>query len=144
MIDFAVSDIRASGTLADVTVTVMGGMSKDGSSCGGGGEGLPIPYECMATAGGGSVGFTCENVPFSVPGAPGVIPEAVLTVKATLTPGGNINWSAFALNPQSGAPNAGELNAPEGTSLRTGNIQGMKMDGGEMHMHGWTCTHAIG
>ena len=118
---------------AEVDVTVTGGTSKNNEGCQGGGDGITIPYDCMATVrGGGSISFICTSreIAFGMG-----IPEGVLTVKATLTPGGRINWNAFALNPQTGAPNAGELNPPEGTSLNTGNIKGIKMGGEDMKSH---------
>ena len=105
-------DVRgAMGNVANVDVTVTGGDSKNNPECqGGGSDALTIPYECMATARGGSIGFTCINRPIMF--GPGGIPPGVLTVRANLTPGGNINWNAFGKNPGEDdpfPPNAGEL-----------------------------------
>ena len=149
MINFVLGHVHSDGLAAEVTVTVTGGTSKNNEEgCQRGGGGFPIPYDCLATVrGGGSVSFMCTNQEIDVTAFGGTaIPEDVLTVKATLTPGGRINWNAFALNPQSGAPNAGELNPPEGTSLNTGSIMGIKMgsaDWGDAMPEGWTCVQTI-
>ena len=152
MINFHTHNID--GNEADVDVTVTGGTSKNNEECQGGAYALTIPYHCMAIVrGGGSVGFTCDSRETQGFGG-GTIPEGVLTVKATLSPGGNLNWNAFALNPDSDpdqdgfefAPSAGELSA-KAAMLNTGSIKGIKMGGtdwGEAMPLDWTCGPTSG
>lgn len=124
---------KISGT---VSITVNGGLSKDGTDCAGGaGDGFTLGYECHATSNQGASKFTCSNLVKDVPG--GQVPAGVLAVRANLSRAGNLIWTASGEVPpeDSGAPAAGELPQMPGTLLPTGNIDGTKM--GE---YGGSCT----
>lgn len=124
---------KISGT---VSITVNGGVSKDGTDCAGGAaNGFTLGYECHATSNQGASKFTCSNLVKDVPG--GQVPAGVLAVRANLSRAGNLIWTASGEVPpkDSGAPADGELPQMPGTLLPTGNIDGTKM--GE---YGGSCT----
>ena len=122
-----------------VSITVNGGLSKDGTNCAGGaGNGFTLGYECHATSNQGASKFTCSNLEKEV-GYSQVVPAGVLAVRANLSRAGNLIWTASGEVPpeDSGAPAAGELPQMPGTLLPTGNIDGTKME-----EYGGSCTAA--
>ena len=134
------SSASSTTTMGMVVIEVQNGESKDGTKpCGGGGDGLTIPYDCEATVKGGATSFSCfsQEIPgFVGNGGMGTIPARVLRVDATLSPSGVLNWQASAQNPDSSAPSAGELQQQVGEYLKSGNIMGKKFeDMGDCHAH---------
>jgi len=131
------SSASSTTTMGMVEITVTNGESKDGTKpCGGGGDNLPIPYDCEATVRGGATSFSCLSQ--EIPGPFGPIPAGVLRADATLSQSGVLNWQASALNPPEGtpAPSNGELQQQPGDYLKSGNIMGKKFeDMGDCHAH---------
>lgn len=125
---------KISGT---VSITVNGGLSKDGTDCAGGAaNGFTLGYECHATSNQGASKFTCSNLEKAL-GYSQVVPAGVLAVRANLSRAGNLIWTASGEVPPEdiGAPASGELPQMPGTLLPTGNIDGTKME-----EYGGSCT----
>jgi len=118
---------KISGT---VSITITGGLSKDGTDCAGGAaNGFTIDYECHATSNQGASKFTCSNLVLVGPGGSFEVPAGVLAVRANLSSAGNLIWTASGEVPPEdvNAPASGELPQMPGTLLPTGNIDGTKM-----------------
>ena len=125
---------KISGT---VSITVNGGLSKDGTDCAGGaGDGFTLGYECHATSNQGASKFTCSNLEKDLVPS-GQVPAGVLVVRANLSRTGTLIWTAHGEVPpeDSGAPADGELPQMPITLLPTGNINGTKME-----EYGGSCT----
>lgn len=128
---------KISGT---VSITINGGLSKDGTDCAGGAaDGFTIDYECHATSNQGASKFTCSNLVVIGPGGSFEVPAGVLAVRANLSSAGNLIWTASGEVPPEdvNAPASGELPQMPGTLLPTGNIDGTKMQ--EYSMTGESC-----
>ena len=125
------SSASSTTTMGMVEITVKNGKSKDGTDCQGGGNNLPIPYDCEATVTGGSTRFSCFSQAIAPgPVGGGTIPAGIIRVDATLSPSGVLNWQASALNPPADTPppSAGELSQQPGDYLKSGNIMGKKFE----------------
>lgn len=131
------SSASSTTTMGMVEITVKNGESKDGTDCQGGGNNLPIPYDCEATVRGGATSFSCFSQEIDGPFVGGGnIPAGVLRVDATLSQSGVLNWQASALNPTEFAPSAGELQQRPNEYIKSGNIMGKKFeDMGDCHAH---------